>query len=75
MREIAEMLKFNKSLLELNLANQKYATGTNAEEAFASSFTKNRSLLKLKLKVQGAPSRTAIDIGLRKNNDLARSSR
>ena len=74
MREIAEMLKANTSLLELNLANQKYSTGSYAEEAFASALSRNNTLLKLTLKISSVAARTAIDRGLSKNNSMARKS-
>ena len=67
MREIAEMLKVNTTLLELNLSNQKYATGNYAEEAFASAISKNNTLRKLILQIRSVPARTAIDRGLSKN--------
>ena len=75
MRALAEMLKTNTSLLEVNLSNQKYATGTDAEQAFASSLQKNETLEKLSLLIRDVPSRTAVDRAVTRNKDAARRRR
>jgi hypothetical protein len=75
MREVAEMLKVNKGLVELRLSNQKYATGTDAEQAFASALQTNEILLKFSLLIRDVPSRNFIDRSITRNKDLARRRR
>ena len=75
MRELAEMLKTNTGLLEVNVSNQKYATGTDAEQAFASALTRNESMIKLTLLVRDVPSRNSIDRAITRNKDAARKRR
>ncbi len=75
MRELADMLKTNTGLLEINLSNQKYATGTDAEQAFASALQKNETLQKFSLFVRDVPSRTTLDRAITRNKDIARKKR
>ncbi len=75
MRAIAEALKQNTSLVEIRLSHQKYVTGTDAEQAFASALEKNESLQKFSLLIRDVPSRTACDRAINRNKDLARKRR
>ena len=75
MRAIAEALKQNASLVEVRLSHQKYATGTDAEQAFASALEKNESIQKFSLLIRDVPSRTYVDRAITRNKDLARKRR
>lgn len=75
MRALAEALKQNASLVEVRLSHQKYATGTDAEQAFASALEKNESIQKFSLLIRDVPSRTYCDRAITRNKDLARKRR
>ena len=75
MREMADMLKYNTTLTEVVLSNQKYATGTDAEQALANALAKNGTLLKLSLLIRDVPSRTSMDRAITRNKDNARRLR
>lgn len=75
MREIANMLKVNQGLEELKLSNQKYPTGTDAEQSFATALAQNQKITKLGLLIRDVASRTSVDRAIARNKDLLRKKR
>mmetsp|Transcript_18822 Transcript_18822/g.28037 ORF Transcript_18822/g.28037 Transcript_18822/m.28037 type:complete len:265 (+) Transcript_18822:83-877(+) len=72
---LAEALKKNNTLLEVQLANQSTQCGNQAEMALAEMFDVNKVLIRFTLPIRNGGARTKIDHALTRNKELARQAK
>ncbi|KAJ3125143.1 Tropomodulin-2 [Nowakowskiella sp. JEL0407] len=74
-RALADALKYNSTLKELRIAQQRQQFGTEAEQALADALKVNQTLVKFGGQIRDVPSRNFIDRAITRNKEIARKKR